>query len=82
MASEARAVITRTRAHLDAYKDALRHGVDSDQAADAGWKLHRDLVELLPIAEQLLAEHDQAAPLTAPVQLAPAPAAAAQDLAA
>lgn len=58
MALEPDTVIDRTRRDLRIYSRALGHGVDSDQAVDAGWKLHRDLADLLPFTEQLLAERD------------------------
>jgi len=58
MTPDTATVIARTRQHLQRYTRALGGGPDSDAAIDAGWLLHRDLGDLLPLAEQLLAERD------------------------
>lgn len=55
------AVLARAHEHLQDYHQALGHGPDSPTAITAAWHLHRDVDDLLPLAEQLLAERDQLA---------------------
>jgi len=50
--------IAATRTSLARYQRALGPGPESDAAIDAAWYLHRCVDQLLPLAEQMLAERE------------------------
>lgn len=64
-AATAQALISRARAHLLDYSRGSGSGLDSDACVDAGWHLRRDVEDLLPLLEQLLAQDQE--PAAAPV---------------
>jgi hypothetical protein len=58
---DATAVLTRARRHLETYQAALGSGPSSARAVTAAWHVHRDLADLLLLAERLLAASAEAA---------------------
>lgn len=65
----AEALLERARTHLAAYRTGSGSGLDSDQCVNAAWYLRRDLEDLLPVVEQLLATQ-QPEPQQRPLTLA------------
>jgi hypothetical protein len=67
-------LIEETKRHLQDYRIGSGSGLESDACVNAAWHLRRDLEHLLPLVEQLLAQHQDDQP-SAPVLTLARPAA-------